>query len=81
MGPGVVPALTTFTERALAKRLRKNSVARLGRMEVRAMDYKLRFVIALGGVAALFVAGCAVEVPKSTLPDFRLSKPETTNSS
>jgi hypothetical protein len=45
------------------------------------MDYKLRFVIALGGVAALFVAGCAVEVPKSTLPDFRLSKPETTNSS
>lgn len=41
------------------------------------MDYKSRFVIVFVGIAALFVAGCAVEVPKSALPGFRLTPPQT----
>jgi hypothetical protein len=41
------------------------------------MDYKSRFVIVFVGMAALFVAGCAVEVPKSALPGFRLTPPQT----
>jgi outer membrane murein-binding lipoprotein Lpp len=40
------------------------------------MDYKSRFVIAYVVVATVFVAGCAVEVPKSSLADFRLSPPQ-----
>jgi hypothetical protein len=41
------------------------------------MNYKSRFVIAVVGMAALFLAGCAVEVPKSALPGFRLTPPQT----
>jgi hypothetical protein len=41
------------------------------------MDYKSRFVIVFVGMAALFVGGCAVEVPKSALPGFRLTPPQT----
>jgi hypothetical protein len=41
------------------------------------MDYKSRFVIVFVGVAALFVAGCAVEVPKSALQGFSLAPPQT----
>ena len=41
------------------------------------MDYKSRFLIVFVGMAALFVAGCAVEVPKSALPGFTLAPPQT----
>ena len=41
------------------------------------MDYKSRLVIVFVGMAALSVAGCAVEVPKSALPEFRLTPPQT----
>lgn len=44
------------------------------------MDRKGRCVIALVGVATMFVSGCAVEVPKSALPAFGLTAPaELTN--
>jgi hypothetical protein len=33
-----------------------------------------RFAVVVAGVATLFVAGCAVEVPKSALP-FNLAPP------
>ena len=41
------------------------------------MDCNCGFVILFVGMAALFVAGCAVEVPKSALPEFRLAPPQT----
>jgi hypothetical protein len=41
------------------------------------MNHKSRFVIAVVGMAALFIAGCAVEVPKSALQGFRLTPPQT----
>ncbi len=33
------------------------------------------FVAVVGWVATLFIVGCAVEVPKSALPVFRLTPP------
>jgi len=40
------------------------------------MDHKARVVIALVIGATMFTSGCAVEVPKSALPAFRLTPPE-----
>lgn len=43
------------------------------------MGCKARFMTAViavvGSAATLFIAGCAVEVPKSALPAFRLTPP------
>ena len=43
------------------------------------MGYKARCMAAVvavvGSVAALFIVGCAVEVPKSAMPAFRLTPP------
>lgn len=43
------------------------------------MSHISRFAVALVGVGALLVAGCAVEVPKSALPEFNLAPPQETN--
>ena len=42
-------------------------------MDYNATGVSVRFVT--GVVATLLIAGCAVEVPKSTLPAFRLTPP------
>lgn len=43
------------------------------------MSYKARCMTAIvavvGSAATLFIAGCAVEVPKSAMPAFRLTPP------
>ena len=41
------------------------------------MHYQSRFIIVFVGMAALFVSGCAVEVPKSALQGFSLAPPQT----
>ena len=48
-------------------------------MRSNAMSYKARCMTAVvavvGSAATLFIAGCAVEVPKSAMPAFRLTPP------
>jgi hypothetical protein len=43
------------------------------------MEHKARSrtaLLAITGCATLFISGCAVEVPKSALPAFRLTPPD-----
>lgn len=47
--------------------------------EAKVMEHKARSrtaLLAITGWATLFISGCAVEVPKSALPAFRLTPPE-----
>jgi len=41
-----------------------------------AMDHKAEILIALVVAATMLISGCAIEVPKSALREFRLTPPE-----
>jgi hypothetical protein len=56
--------------------LRIGGAANLVAMRSNVMGYKARCMTAVvGSAATLFISGCAVELPKSAMPAFRLTPP------